>query len=70
MISIYRFGLTFSRQKINKKSLMLNYQSHVSSYSYGHDEQLGKDVVNYIKMVDEYNKQNNIFLQAQKKKSA
>ena len=43
---------------------------HVSSYSYGHDEQLGKDVVNYIKMVDEYNKQNNIFLQAQKKKSA
>ena len=43
---------------------------HVSSYSYGHDDQLGKDVVNYIKMVDEYNKQNNIFLQAQNKKSA
>ena len=43
---------------------------HVSSYSYGHDDPLGKDVVNYIKMVHEYNKQNNIFLQAQKKKSA
>jgi len=42
---------------------------HVSSYSYGQDDKLGKDVVNYIKMVDEYNKQNNIFLQAQKKKS-
>ena len=61
------YNITTYRKRITDLYPMI---PHVSSYSYGHDEQLGKDVVNYIKMVDEYNKQNNIFLQAQKKKSA
>ena len=61
------YNITTYRKRITDLYPMI---PHVSSYSYGHDDQLGKDVVNYIKMVDEYNKQNNIFLQAQKKKSA
>lgn len=61
------YNITTYRKRITDLYPMI---PHVSSYSYGHDEQLGKDVVNYIKMVDEHNKQNNIFLQAQKKKSA
>ena len=43
---------------------------HTTNHNWSLDERLAKDVFNYIKIVDEYNKQNNIFLQAQKKKSA
>ena len=53
------YNITTYRKRITDLYPMI---PHVSSYSYGHDDQLGKDVVNYIKMVDEYKKQNNILL--------
>jgi len=54
----------------NRMSRLYPMILHVNSYRWSFDEKLAKDIVNYIKIVDEHSKQNNIFLQAKKKKDA
>ena len=44
--------------------------NHVSCYRWSFDKDMAKAIVDYIKIVDEHTKQNNIFLQAEKKKNA
>ena len=43
---------------------------HIHCYRWSFDQGMANEILNYIKVVDEHTEQNNIFLQAEKKKNA
>ena len=61
------YNIISYRQRMNRLYPMI---SHVSCYRWSFDEDMAKALVHYIKIVDEHTEQNNIFLQAEKKKDA
>jgi len=61
------YNIISYRQRMSRLYPMI---SHVSCYRWSFDEDMAKAIVDYIKIVDEHTEQNNIFLQAEKKKDA
>ena len=66
-LPISDYNIISYRQRMSRLYPMIN---HVSCYRWSFDKDMAKAIVDYIKIVDEHTKQNNIFLQAEKKKNA
>ena len=66
-LPISDYNIISYRQRMNRLYPMIN---HINCYRWSFDQGMAKDILNYIKVVDEHTEQNNIFLQAEKKKNA
>ena len=64
-LPISDYNIVSYRRRMNRLYPMIN---HINCYRWSFDEGMAKDILNYMKVVDEHSKQNNIFLQAKKKK--